>query len=220
MKITKNKNKKLQYMTVGVVVILIGVGIWQIVVKNSHTYEGQQEMAEVVSRVGKLAILPNSEEPTLATVANKNTLTDSFLKANAENGDKVLVYVQAQRVYIYRPSLNKLVNIGPLSVDASVAQVESVSVLVRSGNDRPATASTIKDTLTQNYQTAVVNLDGSPAARSDYPTTIVIDLTDGDKYDLVANITEVIGAQRGILPIGESKPDGVDILIITGLDKQ
>jgi hypothetical protein len=169
--------------------------------------------------VDRLAILPSGEDPTLATVVDKNSLKDSFLKANAQNGDKVLVYVKAKKVYIYRPSVNKIVNIGPLTIDASVSQISGAKIMIKNGNNRPTVADEIKNKLTQNYQSATISSKVDAAARQNYPTTIVIDLTDGDKYDLVTNIMQTIGAQRGVLPQSEIKPENTDILIITGMDK-
>jgi hypothetical protein len=213
------KNKKFVLWLFLIITVLVIFGIWWLV-KNPGSNAGKREMEAVRSTVSKLVILPAGEDPTLATVSDKNSLTDSFLKANAENGDKVLAYVKAGRVYIYRPSANKIVNIGPLVVDASASEVVGTKILVRNGSGRSGVVQTIRDQLTQNYKAATIDQNIDTAARQDYPTTIVIDLTDGDKYDLVTNIANLIGAQRGVLPIGESKPENVDILIISGLDKQ
>ncbi len=214
-----NRSKKILAFGLGFILVILIAGVWWFG-RPSGTGSSKQEMIKVRSQVAKLAILPTGEDPTLATVTDKNSLKDSFLKANAQNGDKVLVYVKAQKVYIYRPSINKIVNIGPLTIGASASGVQNTRVLGKTGNNNPNTSQNIVSELTQNYKTATIIQKIETATRQTYPSTIVIDLTDGNKYDLVTNVMQLLNAKRGILPQGEAKPDNTDILIITGLDKQ
>jgi len=211
------RNRLLSFLAGFSVVMIIAVVWWFNRAPSSGS--DKQEMIKVRDSVSKLVILPTGEDPTLATVTDKNSLTDNFLKTNAENGDKILVYITAKKVYIYRPSINKIVNIGPLTIDASASEAKGIRVLVRTGNNKQPITQDIKSQIIQNYKSATV-APIEQAARQDYPSTIVIDLTEGDKYDLVTNMMQLLNAQRGILPQGEAKPDNVDILIITGLDKQ
>lgn len=211
------KNKKLIIIIFAVVAIALGV---YFVFGNNHkNATTKKDMQAVLAKVEKLAIVPKNEDPTLATVTDTNSLKDSFLKANAKNGDKVLIFYNAKKVYIYRPSENKIVNIGPLVVDASVSQVKNTRVMIKTGNNNQTVSQNISTQLSQNYNQLVVK-PVEKAVRQNYPTTIIIDLTDGDKYDLVTNMAKTLGAQRGVLPTGESKPENTDILIITGTDKQ
>ena len=57
-----------------------------------------QELQAVVDKVGKLVVLPEGEQPTLA-----------------KKGDKVLVYNKAQKAILYDPVLNKIVEIAPIT---------------------------------------------------------------------------------------------------------
>ena len=83
---------------------------------------GQEELAKrevkaVVDKLGKLTILPE-EEPVVATIIDSEFLaTQSAFYQKAENGDKLVVYPQAQKAYIYSPGRNIIVNAGPLVLD-------------------------------------------------------------------------------------------------------
>jgi len=70
---------------------------------------------EVVKQVGKLVLLPSGEQPTLATVSDVAKLQSQPFFSGAANGDKVLVYNKAKKAILYRPSLNKIVEMAPLN---------------------------------------------------------------------------------------------------------
>lgn len=95
------------------IIICMGVGLhfWH----NSHHYS-QNEEALVVQEVGKLYILPTNEQPALATITDKSKLATPFLQ-KADDGDKVLIYIKAKIVIIYRPSVNKIVAVGPVDIN-------------------------------------------------------------------------------------------------------
>jgi len=60
-------------------------------------------------------VLPIDETPALATVTDKAKLTTKFLQ-KAENGDKILIYQKAGRVIIYRPSIDRIIDVGPVQI--------------------------------------------------------------------------------------------------------
>lgn len=74
-----------------------------------------QELQAVVDKVGKLVVLPEGEQPTLATVADPEKLKGQPFFARAKKGDKVLVYNKAQKAILYDPVLNKIVEIAPIT---------------------------------------------------------------------------------------------------------
>lgn len=75
----------------------------------------KKETASLVSTVGKLILLPIDESPAIATVQDKEKLSSEPFFANAENGDKVLIYYVAKKAFLYRPSTNKIIEAAPLS---------------------------------------------------------------------------------------------------------
>jgi hypothetical protein len=78
----------------------------------------QKEVTELVSKVSKLIVLPN-EAPTVATVSDPEKLKDQAFFASAEKGDKVLIYTQAKKAYLFSVRLNKILEVAPLNIGAA-----------------------------------------------------------------------------------------------------
>lgn len=77
----------------------------------------QEENQKIIDAVGKLVLLPTGETPTIATVTDPNKLkAEQAFFAKAAVGDKVLIYTQALKAIMYRPSENKIVEIAPLVI--------------------------------------------------------------------------------------------------------
>lgn len=93
--------------------IMVGVGI----IIGSMLLRPQSELAKLKEAIGRHYILPSNEEPALLTVIDRDKLSSSYLRQYAENGDKLLIYQQHQRVIIYRPSADRIVDIGPVMID-------------------------------------------------------------------------------------------------------
>ena len=89
--------------------------------KKNPTEAVKQETRVLLEKVGQLIQLPSGEEPTLATVQDKGKLSDQVFFVNAENGDKVLLYVNAKKAILYRPSTNKIVEVAPIFTDQTLA---------------------------------------------------------------------------------------------------
>ena len=81
----------------------------------------EKEVEELVNRVGKLIVLPQGEQPTLATVSDVESLREQPFFAQAKNGDKVLIYTNARKVILYDPVKNKIVEVAPLNIGETAA---------------------------------------------------------------------------------------------------
>ncbi|MBA3732855.1 hypothetical protein H0W91_00580 [Patescibacteria group bacterium] len=77
----------------------------------------QDEVATLVFQVGKLMVLPANEQPTVATVSDPSKLKDQPFFAHAEAGDKVLIYQTSQKAILYRPSVNKIIEVSPINLN-------------------------------------------------------------------------------------------------------
>jgi hypothetical protein len=96
---------------------------------ENPTDAAKEEVAKTVEAVGKLILLPSDEEPTLATVSDKTKVQDqALIQANVRNGDKILIYSQAKKAYLYRPSLNKLVAIAPVNIGEQAPTLAPVNI--------------------------------------------------------------------------------------------
>lgn len=71
----------------------------------------EQEVSNVLSDVSKLYLFPLGDSPTIATVSDPSALKDQSFFNSAEKGDKVLIFTNAGKAVLYRPSINKIIEI-------------------------------------------------------------------------------------------------------------
>jgi hypothetical protein len=84
--------------------------------KNNPQQAVQQQTNDLISAVGRLYTLPQGETPTVAAVTDAaQAKKQSAFFNNAQNGDKVLLYVKAGEAILYRPSTNKIIVVAPLT---------------------------------------------------------------------------------------------------------
>lgn len=74
------------------------------------------EVRKYIEEVGKVYDLPDGEEPSVATVKDKEQLKDQPFFAKAENGDITLIYSNAKLALLYRPSTKQLVNVSSVTI--------------------------------------------------------------------------------------------------------
>ena len=86
----------------------------------------EAEVKEITEKLGKLMVLPVGEEPTVATVLDKDKVKDQQFFANAENGDKVVIYSKAMKAILYRLSENKIIEVAPISISQTESKNEAV----------------------------------------------------------------------------------------------
>lgn len=80
-----------------------------------------------MEEVGKLIDLPTGEEPTLATVTGIEKLRSQPFFQRAKNGDKVLIYAQARKAYLYDPVAKKILDVAPINPGTPSASPASPS---------------------------------------------------------------------------------------------
>jgi hypothetical protein len=84
-------------------------------VQNDPAAKLKESNKELVDQVGKLIILPQDEQPTIATVSDLSKLQGQAFFSKAELGDKVLIYQLAKKAILFRPTDNKIIELAPLN---------------------------------------------------------------------------------------------------------
>lgn len=122
-KINPFSNKKRLYTVLIIIIAIIPTFYFYYQNKNTESKlsnlqqksQASDDLNAVVERIGKLVLLPTGEQPTLATVSDVSKLKDQLFFTNAANGDRILIYEKAKRAILYRPSLNKIVEMAPIN---------------------------------------------------------------------------------------------------------
>lgn len=81
----------------------------------------QAETDALVAEVGKLIDLPKDEKPTVATVTDIDKVKDQPFFKNAKNGDKVLIYTNAKKAILYRPTEKRIIEVGAVNINQQSA---------------------------------------------------------------------------------------------------
>jgi hypothetical protein len=148
----------------------------------------------------------------MATIIDANFLaTQSAFYLNSQNGDKVIVFPEARKAFIYSVDRNIIVNSGPLITQPS--PVEPFTVEIRNGSGTAGLGERIRTDLEAQgvTVTAVTN-----AANSEYSQTQVINLTQAVPAEVVdALATYLSGTVASTRPAAESN-SSADVLIIVG----
>ncbi|OGH86567.1 MAG: hypothetical protein A2493_00940 [Candidatus Magasanikbacteria bacterium RIFOXYC12_FULL_33_11] len=199
-------------------------------IKNNADILSQKEINSVLKDVSKLMFLPTDEEPSMATIIDKNQLIDQPFFTEAKNGDKLLIFGKSSQAIIYRPSDNKIIKVGPIFLNQSnqntgsqsdtadnslSSDVSDLSFKVayyngtNTDNLSAQTESAIKLKYPNSQTTILKN-----ANQTDYKSSIVVDIS-GVYTQEISNIANFLNASVQGLPEGEEIPEA-DILIISG----
>lgn len=178
----------------------------------------KEQVKGVVDRVARLIDVPKNEEPTVATISDISKLKDQPFFTKAENGDKVIIYSQIGRAILYRPSIDKIIEVAPVTKDdksfspaAQQASFKGIRVAIYNGSGKAGLAGSTETKIKAKYPDITI-VTKENAVKSDYAENIVIDIKGG-KTGQVQALAGLIGGKVGSLPDGELKPDA-DILII------
>ncbi len=85
--------------------------------KLNNLQQKSDDLNTVLGQVGKLVLLPTGEQPILATVSDLSKIQGQPFFTHAQNGDKVLIYKKTRKAILYRPSINKIIEIAPVNID-------------------------------------------------------------------------------------------------------
>lgn len=187
-----------------------------------------QEVDSLVERVGKLVELPQGEQVTLATVSDIQKLQDQPFFVRAQNGDKVLIYEQSKKAILYRPSTNKIIEIGPVtgtgqqsiapspsSATPSAIVTKPVRVAIYNGTTTNGLTRRAEGQLLALSSLHVEVTSKENAKENTYQESVIVDLT-GAQQQVASQFASIFKGTVESLPEGEVKPTDIDILIILG----
>lgn len=163
------------------------------------------ENRQLIADVAKRAIVPADEVPSITTVVDETQVNQEFLRGTRK-GDKVLLYFQAGRAVVYRPSSGQVVNMGPL-------ETPKPRVFIRQGSPVENT-SAVAAKISGSSEYLLASTDDSP--KKTYAKTVVVDVS-GTRPDIAARLGLFLGVPVVALPDGESRPDA-DLMVLVGSD--
>jgi hypothetical protein len=121
--------KALPYLFIALISVVLTVYVVRLKPEffglSKGSQQTQAEVDKVVSSVSRLMSLPEDEKPTVATVTDSEKIKDQVFFKNSKNGDKVLIYPKAQKAILYRPSENRIVEVGAVNIDQGNQQVKT-----------------------------------------------------------------------------------------------
>lgn len=211
--------------------------------KNVATSKtAENEATRIMAVISKTIELPE-EVPTIATIDDKTKLEKSAFFTKAENGDKVLLFTNAKKAFLYRPSTEKIIDVTVINVtdnvekttpssDISTPQPEpakentsepivatpeetlSPRLALYNGSMKIGITNTLEDKIIAKFPEVTIEKK-EKAVKSDYAKTQVIDLS-GKNTTIALKLAEFVGGEvASELPSEEVNP-GTDILIIVG----
>jgi hypothetical protein len=137
--IVKFFSHKLIIIVIGIIIGIIGTLSYiqmfgipsQKVLQNDSKAEEAKALQEILGKVSKLIVLPNGEEPVVATITDAAALVkEQPFYFGSQNNDVVLMYQKALKAIIYSPERNIIVNVGPITTQENtpVEQTEPVQI--------------------------------------------------------------------------------------------
>ncbi len=217
----------------------LAVGGYYFFDKPTQEERARKELAAAVAAAGKLIILPQGDEPVLATVTDAATLTkQQAFFTGAVNGDQLLLFPRNLKAVIYSPSRKMIVNVGPIQQQPAVAAGDSqppisnsrtnsnnqipndlnkkvLMVEIRNGTGKTGLAEQTAQEIGKNGKFNVINV--ADAQKKNYSkTTLYIKTEDAEKLLLASELASSIGATAiSKIPAGEKSTDA-DALVILG----
>lgn len=185
-----------------------------------------EEAQSLVAKVGKHIDLPE-ETPDIATVTDKSSLPQDDFFSKAQNGDKVLVLKSIKRVILYRPSTDKIIDVGiynapQVAADASPTPEESkepIKIVILNGTQEAGLAKKASDLI----ESEAVEVVATGNALGEYQTTSISsvgisnNISESRLKAVIKGVTKVTVGVKDY-PDEENEQSKVDAVLILGDD--
>jgi len=205
----------------------------------TRTVDTKEEIAQLVETIGAVMELPSDETPTLATVTDREKLTDQPFFRKSENGDKVLIYTNVGRAILYRPSVGKIVDVTAINVQENSTAAPEENAVVKSpaeeetiptpeatlsgpikiaflnGSTKTGVTQPAEEKILAAFPEGVVVVGKEKASKNTYQGIIVADIS-GKASARASEITTTLGGTMSAFPAEELIPGEADIVVIIG----
>ncbi len=177
----------------------------------------KREEKALVAEISKSLTLPKDEEPTIATVTDPEKLSEQFFFKNVQKGDKLLIYQNSKKVILYRPSENRVIEVGVVNIkqDDTTKAAQTFKMAILNSTKDTAVVSAMQENV-QKIDSTISVTDKVTSVLS-YNESFLVDVK-GDKKDLAQKLAQGLDVKVGSLSEVEKKPD-VDFVLVIGADK-
>jgi len=203
-KLLKVNIRKLGIALIALLIVLVSLLIWL-------TLQKPVDRSSIISRVAHHMVLP-SDVPVVAEVVDVDKIQSS-LKKIAEKGDYILLYDKKQKVIVYRPSSDKIIDVQPILYGKQPnASIEYTIAIYNGSGDDKKLKSFIKNVYTMYPNLQLVVKETAPRS---FPTTIVF--TKDGTSEISQQFADSLSIKDGITPNGIDT-NVADIIFIVGTD--
>ena len=91
----------------------------------------QSEAEKYLPRIAKLISLPD-ETPQTAVISDITKIGDQPFFKNAQNGDVIFIYQTSRKSILYRPSENKIIEVGTIQAATPTSAPATQSAVIQS----------------------------------------------------------------------------------------
>lgn len=126
---TRQPFKLKSYIKIALVILIISLPSFYFYQKYQRTQSllanpdklGEIQLNALLKKVTSIIELPENERPELRTVVDVGKVKTNPFFEKAQNGDKLLIYVVSKKAFLYRPSTNKIINVGPITTSSATS---------------------------------------------------------------------------------------------------
>lgn len=184
----------------------------------------KEESELLIEEIRKIVDLPLDETPQIATITDIEKLKAKPFFLKAKNGDKVLIYQNAKKIYLYDPEAKKIIDVAPIGVSSDSASQNPIptpqteaKIVLRNGTSSVGLTTKYEPTVTKIIPDSTIKKEN--ASKKDFDRTIVVTLNP--QFDTKSKeLAKALKASLESMPAGEETPEESDIVVILGTDKK
>lgn len=117
-----NRKRAIRIGITAVLLVSVGANVFLYVqYRGAVDANPEVQTQRLIGQVSKTTTLPD-ETPSVVTVVDHTKLGNADLANGTEDGDKILTYAKAGKVYVFRPATGRLVNIYTLQTSPNTTK--------------------------------------------------------------------------------------------------